>query len=72
MTIKTLTYIHELLKEAEKTSLGAQEVARKARNEAEEKGADNFECLDSVYHKVRESYLKASTALADFEEHDFR
>ena len=67
MTVKTLTYIHQLLIENETRRSKALEIARKARNDAEETGADNLPTLEDLYKIEFKACAEARDALADFE-----
>lgn len=67
MTVKTLTYIHQLLVENEARHHKAVEIARKARNEAEEKDLDNAPDMEDIYQVTRKSWDDALQALAEFE-----
>ena len=67
MTIKTLTYIHRLLIEDEAKRHKAKELAREARNEAEEKDLDNLPDLEDLYEVTREHWIEAHNARVEFE-----
>ena len=67
MTVKTLTYIHQLLIENEARHHKAVEITRKTRNEAEDTGADNLPTLENAYKATREKWNDALQALAEFE-----
>ena len=72
MTIKTLTYIHNLMIEAEKIARASKDMLLKARNEAEDNGAPDFDSLDREYKKARERWLEADRMLGEFESQEFR
>ena len=67
MTVKTLTYIHQLLIEDEARRRKAMEIARKAYREAEDTDADNLPDLEDIYQVTRECWNKSHCALAEFE-----
>lgn len=67
MTIKTLTYIHQLLIENEAKHHNAKELARKARNEAEEKDLDNLPDMEDIYQITRGEWIDAHNARTEFE-----
>ena len=67
MTVKTLTYIHRLLIENEDKLHKAKELARKARNEAEEKDLDTLPDMEDIYEVTREKWLDAHNARVEFE-----
>lgn len=67
MNIKTLSYIHNLLKENKEKERKAMEIARTERNKAEDDEAENFPSLEKLYRKTYESFCEASNALDDFE-----
>lgn len=71
MTIKTLTYIHQLLIEDEARRRKAREIARKAYHEAEDTDADNLPDMEDIYRATGESWNKAHDALAEFEAHEW-
>lgn len=71
MTVKTLTYIHQLLIENEARHHKAAEIARKARNEAEEKNLDNLPSMEDLYQVTRKSWDDALRALAEFENREW-
>lgn len=67
MTIKTLTYIHQLLIDDVARCRQANRIATDARNRAEDEEADNLQTLEDVRKKAWEHLSKAVDALADFE-----
>ena len=72
MTIKTLTYIHNLLIDKEKVTNSAKELARKNLINAEENELPNLKSFENLYQKTYNSWLEASRALDEFEQHEFR
>ena len=71
MNFKTLNYIHQLLVEQEARCRKAYEIARDARNEAEDNDAENVEALRAVCEKVRGSWDEAMDALRSFEDKEW-
>lgn len=67
MTIKTLTYIHQLLIDDVARCRRANEIATDARNRAEDEEADNLQTLEEARKKTWEHLRKATNALEDFE-----
>lgn len=67
MTIKTLTYIHNLLIENEKKTMGARKTVSQALKKAEEENADNIETLKRVNEETFRAWSKAFDSLKDFE-----
>lgn len=67
MTIKTLTYIHNLLIEDVKTQTNAKDYTRTIADKAEAEEAPNAEYLRKQQRIAFDKYLKATRALEDFE-----
>ena len=67
MTVSTLTYIHELLKEEVRKCEGALELIRKVYREAVDNEQSNVECLEEQKENARKKYNKALDALTDYE-----
>ena len=67
MTIKTLTYIHNLLIEDVKTQTAAKDYIRTIADQAEAEEAPNAEYLRKQQQTAFDKYLKAPRALEDFE-----
>ena len=67
MTIKTLTYIHNLLIDDVKTNTNAKDYARQIAEKAEDEEAPNAQYLRELYNKAFNKYLDACNALQDFE-----
>lgn len=67
MTIKTLTYIHNLLIEDVKTHTNAKDYARQIAEKAEDEEAPNAQYLRELYNKAFNKYRAACNALQDFE-----
>lgn len=67
MTIKTLTYIHQLLIDDAARCRKAHQIATDARNRAEDEEAENLQALEDVRKKTWEHLRKATNALEDFE-----
>lgn len=67
MTIKTLTYIHNLLIEDVKTQTQVKDYIRTVADRAEAEEAPNAEYLREQQRIAFDKYLKASRALEDFE-----
>lgn len=67
MTVSTLTYIHELLKEEVSKREGALELIRKVYLEALDNKQPNVKCLEQQKENARKKYSKAYDALTDFE-----
>lgn len=72
MTIKALTFIHELLIEAENVALDAKNDARIALNEAELDESPDLDRFKKEYQEAREYWCEAIRARTEFEEHEFR
>ena len=71
MTIKTLTYIHNLLKEDVKVQANAKNYIRDIANKAAEEEAPNAQYLSSQQQKALHKYLEACNALEDFEKQEW-
>lgn len=71
MKIDALITIHEILKEQAEIKRKAAHKLYIARNEAEDKGADNYESLVQLYNKAREDMLRTTEALDAFEQHEW-
>lgn len=67
MTVKTLSHIHELLKEEEKRCAGAYKIAHEAYYKAAEEDAPNTKTLDEMQKKMRRKHTEARLALEEFE-----
>ena len=67
MKLKTLNYIHNMLTENEKKHRNAMDIVYERRNLAEEGNTDNYQSLCELYVKVKNSWIEADEALADFE-----
>lgn len=67
MTIKTLTYIHNLLKEDVQTQENAKEYIREVYNKALEEEKENAPFLRKQYETQRQKLREAENALEDFE-----
>lgn len=67
MTIKTLTYIHNLLKEDVNTHANAKDYIRQVADKAEAEEAPNAQYLREQYNKAFNKYCEACNALQDFE-----
>lgn len=71
MTIKTLEYIHRLLREEYDRIDGAYQLARKNANDAEKDNADNACALRELALSLFRERQAARRALDEFEEQDF-
>ena len=71
MTIKNLTYIHQLLIENEATRKAALNIVRDARNQAEDNEAANLLDLQRAYEKAWRAYNDALNARTDFEDKEW-
>lgn len=67
MTIKTLTYIHNLLKEDVETQTNAKLYIQEVYNNALEEGKENASFLRQQYETQRRKLREAENALDDFE-----
>lgn len=67
MTIKTLTYIHNLLKDDVNLKEGAKKHIYELWNEAVEKEYSNAEYIREQYDIARDKCYEAQHALEDFE-----
>lgn len=72
MTIKTLEYIHRLLREEYDRIDGAYQIARRNAYEAEEESAENVETLKEIQMGLFNERQEARRALEEFEDQDFR
>lgn len=71
MTIKTLTYIHELLKEEKDKRYNAYVYIRDCVTKAHCDKQPNADYLEKQQEKAWEEYRKADRALDDFEDQEF-
>ena len=71
MTIKNLTYIHQLLIENEATRKASLDIVRAARSHAEDNEAANLPDLQRTCEKAWKSYNDALNALRDFEDKEW-
>ena len=71
MTIKTLTYIHNLLKEEKDKTYQAYIYIRDCTAKAYHDNKPNANFLKSQQDKAWEKYREADRALDDFEEQQF-
>ena len=71
MTIKTLTYIHDLLKEECDKREKANRWMRDLANEAEEQEQPNTQTLKEQSEIAWNKYIEARNALDDFEQKDW-
>ena len=71
MTIKTLTYIHDLLKEKVESEHGTYTHIRDLVTTARCDNATNIATLEKLQDKAWVDYTKARHALQDFEEQEF-
>ena len=67
MTIKTLTYIHNLLKEDVDLKSGAKKHIYELWSEAVDKEYSNAEYIREQYDLARKKLYEAENALEDFE-----
>ena len=67
MTIKTLTYIYDLLKEDVQSQENAKNYIREVYNKALEEGQENAPFLRKQYETQRNKLREAENALEDFE-----
>ena len=67
MTIKTLTYIHNLLKEDVQTHENAKAYIREIYFKAQDEEKPNAEYLRKQYENARDKLREAQNALEDFE-----
>lgn len=67
MTVKTLTYIHNLLKEEVSKLKDAHTYIKTITTEAKEKEAPNADFLQRQTDKAWSKYIDAMNALEDFE-----
>ena len=67
MTVKTLTYIHELLKEEDRRQAGAYKLIRDAAQRANEEDAPNKQTLHEQEQRAWQRHVEALNALAEFE-----
>ena len=71
MTIKTLTYIHNLLKEEKEKQYEAYKHIRDIVTTARAENQPNADYLAELQDKAWDTYTQARHALEDFEEQDF-
>ena len=71
MTIKTLTFIHDLLKEENQTRHNAYHYIRNLANKAVEEEAPNAEYLKKQADDAWLKHIEAVKALDDFEEKEW-
>lgn len=71
MTIKTLTFIHNLLKEEAAKREDAKKWILERYYEATENNAPNAETLRTQYNVAKEKYYEATNALEDFEQKEW-
>lgn len=71
MTIKTLTHIHNLLKEDVQTQENAKNYIREIYQQALDEEKDNAPFLRKQYETAREKLRNAQNALDDFEEKEW-
>ena len=75
MNIKTLEFIHKLLKEKEEATKEAYKNAREILDKLEEQENKDFGMIDAQteqFERKRQERMEAENALADFENHEWQ